>query len=609
MVTKFGRSRAASAVLALFGILSASLGTAAQDLVAMNGLGSSSVFVFRTVKAQAKRVFAKPTRTKAQQLETAAKIKKQYVTLAKAKPDPNRSKIIDPTKLGPKGGHDVPPAQASKLFTGVGEYYVDKGEYDTSFDFFRDAIRLDGKNAAAKLGYSDALALKGNDLLAKDQSDAAKKLFLEAITNNPKNSAAYFGLGEIYSDSDNPTEAIKSYEQSLQNDKGLTEIYVPLGILYYQAGDVAKADDLLTKALAAAPNSSETQYLLGLVRQSQSKTDEALAAFKKSSELDPAYADAYLWTGEMLMRKKMAAEAAVEFKKAGELKANYYDAIVGLGQAYYESGNYPAAIEQFTKATKMKNTDWAPYAGLADAQRASDDFRDAVGNYKLATDFLLRQPNYNKDAAADLYSKFGLSIGRQCQINMAKGVNCNLFPWASAITNMQKAADLGNSDIDYANLGWAYYNAARNDLDMRDTAGGQAKLELAKTNLLKATQGNPVVAEGAYQNLGGVLIDQGDFKGAVDALNKVVDKHPEWSFSRYALGTAYFKLNDYDNAAKWFKAVVDAEPTFVPALASLGYAQIKLKKGGEVKKTIEKMKKLDPNEALKLERDMKAAKL
>ena len=76
MASKFGRLRTASAVLALFGVLSASsLGTAAQNLVAMSDLSSSSVFVFRSVKAQAKRVFAKPVRTKAQQLETAAKIK------------------------------------------------------------------------------------------------------------------------------------------------------------------------------------------------------------------------------------------------------------------------------------------------------------------------------------------------------------------------------------------------------------------------------------------------------------------------------------------------------------------------------------------------------
>jgi len=578
---------------------------AAQDLVAMSGLGSSSVFVFRTVKAQVKRVIAKPTRTKAQQLETAAKIKKQYVTIAKAKPDPNRSKIIDPNKLGPKGGHDVPPAQASKLFTGVGEYYVDKGDYDTALDFFRDAVRLDATNPAAKLGLSDALALKGNDLLVKDQSGAAKALFLEAISNNPRNSAAYFGLGEIYSESDNQAEAIAAYEKSLSNDKDLTEIYVPLGILYYQAGDIVKAEGLLTKALAAAPNNAETQYFLGLVRQSQNQNDAALAAFRRSSELDATYPDAFFWLGEMLMRTKKPAEAVAEFKKANDLKPNYYDAIVGLGQAYYEIGNYPSAIEQFTKATKMRNTDWAPYAGLADSQRSMENFRDAVGSYKLATDFLTRQPNYSKETAADLYSKFGLSIGRQCQINMSKGVSCSNFPWTSAVANMQKAVDLGGgSEVDYANLGWAYYNAA-----ISDKTSAPANLELAKTNLLKGTQGSPIVAEGAYQNLGAVLIDQGDFKGAVDALTKVVDKHPEWSFSRYALGTAYFKLNDYQNAAKWFQAVVDAEPTFTPALASLGYAQIKNKKGSEVKKIIEKMKTLDPNEALKLEREMKGAKL
>ena len=69
-----GQPVRASAALAVCGILSGTLGAAAQDLFAMSGLGSSSVFVFRSVKAQTKRVIAKPTRTKAQQLETAARI-------------------------------------------------------------------------------------------------------------------------------------------------------------------------------------------------------------------------------------------------------------------------------------------------------------------------------------------------------------------------------------------------------------------------------------------------------------------------------------------------------------------------------------------------------
>ncbi len=578
----------------------------AQDLVPVSSLGNSSVFVFRARQTVKRVTIAKPTRSKEQRTETVAKIKKQYTTLAKVAPDTRRAKIVDPNKLGPKGGKDLPPAQASKLFSGVGEYYVDKGDYDLAFDFFRDAIRLDEKNEAAKLGFSEALALKGNDLLVKDKAGEAKGLFQEALKYNPRNSAAYFGLGEVYSESDQQTEAIAAYEKSLENDKNLTEIYVPLGILYYQAGDMKKADELLSKALAAAPNNPETQFFLGLIRAAQNDNDAALTAFQKAATFDPTYADAYFNVGETLMRLRRPTDAIGQYQKAMSLRPNYLDAMIGLGEALNEAGKYAEAVEQLKIAAKLKNDNWETFAALADAYRGAGDFNNAISNYNLASLFLTRQPNFNKETAADLYSKAGFSIGKQCEINMAKFVKCQ---WPGAVAAMQKAVDLSGSPLDYANLGWAYYNAARMDLDAKDTAAGQAKLVLAKEALQKAIASGTIVADGAYQNLGGVLIDQGDFKGAIDALNNVVTKHPDWSFSRYALGTAYFKTNDFSNAAKWFQAVVDAEPNYVPALASLGYTYIRLKNGKEAKKVLERLKTIDPGEAGKLDREIKLAKL
>jgi tetratricopeptide (TPR) repeat protein len=333
-----------------------------------------------------------------------------------------------------------------------------------------------------------------------------------------------------------------------------------------------------------------------------------LTAFRKAAAIDPNYADAYFWTGEMLMRKKNASEAVAQYEKALSLKPNNnIDALVGLGQAYYQNGDYAKSIEKLTAAAKLKNDNWETFASLADAYRSNGDFNLAIGNYNNATLFLTRQPNFNKETAADLYGKAGYSIALQCPINMAKAVDCH---WLSAVTNMQKAVDLSGSPIDYANLGWAYYNAARSGLGPKDKVPDQAKLLLAKDALLKAIGGgNPIVAEGAYQNLGGVQIDLGDPAGAIDSLNRVVDKHPDWTFSRYALGTAYFKTNDFNNALTWFQRVVDAEPNYVPALTSLGYTQIKLKNGGEARKMIDRLKRLDPAEALKVENSLKLARL
>lgn len=601
------RSRVLFAAVAVAAALFAGTEAAGQDLVTMSSLGGSpSVFSFRKAVAVVKRPAARPVRTVAKRMESVAKIKKQYVTIAKVTPKPNRAKIIDPTKLGPKGGRDLPPAQASKLFSGVGEYYVDKADYDLAFDFFRDAIRLDDKNVTAKTGYSEALALKGNDLLVKDQTGPAKALFVEAIKNDPKNAAAYFGLGEVYSeDPTKQAEAIASYEQSLATDKGLTEIYVPLGILYFQSGQIAKADDLLSKALASSPNDAETQFFLGLVRASQdNRTDEALNAFKKAASIDPTYAEAFFNAGEMYMRKGQAGPAITEYQKAIALKQNYLDAIVGLGQAYYEDKKYSDAIRELEKAAKLKNDNWETYSSLGDAYRQSGDFNKSESNYNQAVTQLLRQKDYSRENVADLYSKSVFSIGRQCELNMAKFVPC---AWTRASGFAEKAVEYGGSQLDYANLGWVYYNSAR-------PAGSRtpdpARLALAKTALLKAVSGaNQTVAEGAYSNLGAVQIDEGDFNGAIESLKKVVDKYPQWTFSRYAIGTAYFKVNKFDDSAKWLRAVVDAEPSNAAALSSLGYAEIKRKKGDEVKKIIERLRRLDQVAASKLQLEAKANKL
>src|SRR5258708_35600866 len=109
--------------------------TSAQDLVAVSSItGSSSVFVFRSAARSVKRPAAKPTRTQAQRVESVTRIKTQYVADTKVNPHREKAKVVDPYKL-PKNIKTLPAAQGSKLFAGVGEYYVDKGEYDKSLDF------------------------------------------------------------------------------------------------------------------------------------------------------------------------------------------------------------------------------------------------------------------------------------------------------------------------------------------------------------------------------------------------------------------------------------------------------------------------------------------
>ncbi|MFN0279784.1 MAG: tetratricopeptide repeat protein [Pyrinomonadaceae bacterium] len=573
-----------------------------QDLVAYSSISTgSSVFVFRAARSARRVAVAKPVRTQTARLQTVNRIRKQYETIARANPKPQREKVVAPNpQLMARNA--LSADKGSKLLAGVGEYYIQQSDLDNAIDTFREAMTLDTTNVAAKLGFSEALALKGNDKLEKNLPTEAKALFLEALQSNPKNSAAYFGLGEVYSELDQTTEAIASYEKSLENDPNLTEIYVPLGILYFQTNDITKADDMLTKAIAAAPERAETQYFYGLVRSAQNRNDEAVTAFQKARTIDPNYAEAFYRAGDTLVALKRPAEAVPEFQKAVELKKDYFEAYFGLGGALYDVGNYAESVAAYANAKRIKNNSWETYAGLGDANLKAGKFDDAAANYKLAITFLMQNKDFNKDTAADLYSKTGFAIGQQCPLNQAKFVPCQ---WPAAIAALEKAVELGGKPFDYTNLGWAYFNASRLDRDKKMPADQQAKLQLAKVALQKALDANPPGIENPLQNFGVVQNDLGDYRGAIETFNKVIVLQPDWAFTRYALGAAYFMLADYENAAAAFRAALDKNPNYFTALSSLGSLEVKRKNLKEANKILDQLKLKDPEAARQLEQEIR----
>ena len=343
-----------------------------------------------------------------------------------------------------------------------------------------------------------------------------------------------------------------------------------------------------------------------MVRASQNRNDEALTAFQQAKTIDPNYAEAYYNSGEILVKLKRASEAIAEYKKATDLKPTYFDAWLGLGQAQYATGNYPDALISFQTASKLKNDNWEAYAGWGDAYLKSEKYPDAAAKLNLAATILTRTKDFDKLAASDLYSKVGFAYSQQCPIDMANFKPCQ---WPAAVKALEKAVELNGDPVDYTNLGWAYFNASRVDKDENRPADQQAKLALAKAALQKVVSTDPIVVDSSQQNLGAVLNDQGDYRGAIEVLKKVVDRHPEWIFSQYALGSAYALVNDNDNAATAFRAAVDRDPNYLPALKSLGTVELRRKNGKEVRRIIDLLRKMSLPDALALEQQMKNARL
>ncbi|MGH9947310.1 MAG: tetratricopeptide repeat protein, partial [Pyrinomonadaceae bacterium] len=306
----------------------------AQDIVPVSDItGGTSVFIFRGAARAVSRQFVTTTRarrSKTDRIETSKRVTKQYSKLAKIDPRRTRTDVVRPDDPRLRVRRTLEKDVGSRLLAGVGEYYMDRDDYNQAIDFFRDSLTMDANNAISKAGLSEALALKGNELLAKDAFPVARKFFEESLIYNDKNAPAYFGLAEVLTELDQTEAAAANYEKALSFDKELTEIYVPLGILYYQAGDIAKADNLLTKAVALDPNDAQSQLYLGLIRLSQARESgaqtrdkEALTAFNKAKSVDPKLAEAFYGAGVANSRLGDNRQAVTEFEQAVVLKSNY----------------------------------------------------------------------------------------------------------------------------------------------------------------------------------------------------------------------------------------------------------------------------------------------
>lgn len=578
------------------------LPASAQEMVISDDFVSgSSAFVFKSSrKSFQKKVASRPTtsvkRTKTAKVETSKRIAKQNVTVAKVSPKRQKTKEIDPVKqkvdtlIKTKSS-----TEASVIFAGVGEYYLNTNEPDSAIEAFRESVLLNEKNATAKLGLSEALTRKGDQQLTLEKYEIAKLFYQEAMTNNPKNAFALAGLAEIAGAKDDNDTAITNYEKALALDADLTELYAPLGAIYFQKGEIAKSEFYLQKAVALDGNNAETQFFIGLVRYKQNRNEEAIAFFKKSLLLDPNNSEAHYFLGEVYDRQDRDKEAIAAYRKAVELNPKYVDAWFDLGAAYYNRATdqgpnsiyYEESVKAYKEVVKLRPTYGEAYANLADVYRQMKRLDESIAAYRLATAYI-------KDDA-ELFSKFGFVAALR-----AKDPNFQSF-WKLAIDNLEKAVALSPSYIDYTNLGWAYYNAAQTDLRARREADYKDKLQKARMNFEKSISLNPAIPA-PFLNLGMALTDLGDFQGAINALKKASEMQKNWIPALSELGIAYRKNGDFENAAKQFRRVIELDDKFAAAHYNLAETEYRRGNIKEAKKEYEILKKLNrPDLVLVLE--------
>ena len=130
-----------------------------------------------------------------------------------------------------------------KIYVSLASSYTQQGDYEKSFQYINEALRIDKK-------YRDAYILKGTNYLTLGNRKLAKSSYETAIQQDTKFFEGYLYLGYLYSE---------------DND--------PLAVEYFRT------------AATLRPKSTDALYGIAYSLQQQLKFDEALKAYRDLASL------------------------------------------------------------------------------------------------------------------------------------------------------------------------------------------------------------------------------------------------------------------------------------------------------------------------------------
>jgi tetratricopeptide (TPR) repeat protein len=151
----------------------------------------------------------------------------------------------------------------------------------------------------------------GLTIAEKGDINSSLQYFSKAIELDPRNAWAYFCRGQGFGELSDHNSAIQDFNKAIELDFPYAMVYRGRGAAYANLGKLALALQDFTKAIELDPQNAQAYYGRGLVYAGLGKLAMALQDFTKAIELNPQNAVAYYGRGVAyynLNEYKMAAQ-------------------------------------------------------------------------------------------------------------------------------------------------------------------------------------------------------------------------------------------------------------------------------------------------------------
>jgi tetratricopeptide (TPR) repeat protein len=218
---------------------------------------------------------------------------------------------------------------------------------------------------------NERLLAKAKKLLKRGNFNEAQDIYLEILKSLPNNKEAIKGLAtssqttakkpssqqldevmHFFSRSqfDRAQLSVQKLIKDFPNDSLLLNIS---GACYSEKNELSLAINSFEKALAISSDYTEVHYNLGVAYQKNNQLDEAIKQYKTAILLKHAYSTAHNNLGLIYLEKKQIESAIKCFEWAIAYDPEYAEGHNNLGAGYQEFKKYTDAKKQFEKAISL----------------------------------------------------------------------------------------------------------------------------------------------------------------------------------------------------------------------------------------------------------------
>lgn len=356
-----------------------------------------------------------------------------------------------------------------------------------------------------------------------------------AIRLAPTDPEAYLVLAQVQLDQGAADEAVKTIEALGVEAPGDPTGYRRLGLVLADKGDHARAEKLLSKAVEIDRADAEAWVALARLYEVTHRPQKAEDAFDQALIEDPDNPDVLIAAGRLALSRNMPARARA-----------YFDRVVSLSD--------DPALGAKVALAYLANHQFAPAAEFLDSARAAGLREAHISFYAgLVHERLL---HYSK--AAEAYAEIPSEAEMFQEAQLRRAICLSLAgDHVAALALFQKALA---EQPDQPQLTAGYSRAL-------ERSGAKREAENILTTAMDRHSAPELITALAE------LYQRDDrLRQAVGLLSEALARAPEDQNLLYALGAAYERSGDFEQAIAQMRRLLKVNPEHAAAMNFIGYS-------------------------------------